>query len=143
LIRKIQKTDLNEITLLFKQLWPDTFIKQENIASILDKYLTDENYEIYCFEKEKILGLITLSKRPAFFYGGKVAVIEDIIVDKGKRRFGIGRKLVKFVEREMKTQGIKGIELSSDLYRHEAHQFWEKLGYEKSAFQFRKILNNR
>lgn len=140
MIRKIKKMDLNEIIPLFKQLWPDVFIKQENIEPLLDRYLNDENYEMYCFEEEKILGLITLSKRSAFFYGGTVAVIEDVIVDENIRRGGIGRKLVEFVERQMENQGIKGIELSSDFYRDETYKFWEKLGYTKSAFQFRKIF---
>jgi hypothetical protein len=50
--------------------------------------------------------------------------------------------LVKFVERKLKEKGISGIELSSDFNRTQAHEFWEKRGYQKSGFHLRKFIKN-
>lgn len=132
--------DLPDIIRLLNQLWADKFLNPEDVQSVLKRYIEDENYEMYCFEEGKILGIISISKRRAFYCGDKVAIIEDLIVDEQSRGKGIGKELVEFVERELKKEGIKGIELVSDVHRSEAHEFWDKLGYPKSGYQFRKIL---
>jgi len=128
---------------LFRQLWPDVSFEHENMSTLLDKYIMNDNYDMYCFEEEKILGFITINNRFAFFYGGNVALIEDLIVDEKHRKRGVGRKLVEFVEKELERQGIKSIELASDFHRDDAHLFWEKLGYTKSAYQYRKTFNKQ
>ena len=143
MIRKIKIEDLVDVLQLLKQLWPDASIIPEDMEVLFKQFLKDDCYDMYCYEDEKILGIITISERHTFFYGGKVAVIEDLVVEGQNRGRGIGRKLVEFVEKELDKEGIKAIELSSDLHRSEAHRFWEKLGYGSSAYQFRKTLSDR
>ncbi|MFB0560431.1 MAG: GNAT family N-acetyltransferase [Candidatus Lokiarchaeia archaeon] len=67
-------------------------------------------------------------------------MIEDLVVEEKFRNKGIGKKLVDFVEQQIKHERIRGIELSSDFNRNQAHKFWERLGYKKLAYQFRKSL---
>jgi GNAT superfamily N-acetyltransferase len=67
-------------------------------------------------------------------------IIEDLIVDKKYRRKGIGSQLVQLVEKIARQQGCKTIELNSDMNRQETHYFWEAIGYERKAYQFRKSI---
>ena len=67
-------------------------------------------------------------------------IIEDLIIDEKHRRKGIGTKLVRFAEEIAEKKACYAIELNSDLYRKETHRFWEALGYECKAYQFRKTI---
>ncbi|UCG70061.1 MAG: GNAT family N-acetyltransferase [Thermoplasmata archaeon] len=140
MIRKIRSEDIPDVMRLLEQLWPDIHLDPKEIKTILDKYIQNDDYDIYCYEEQKVQGIITITKRDAFYYGGKVAIIEDLIVDKKYRGQEIGRKLVEFVEKELKQNGIRAIELSSNLHRDRAHEFWERMDYKKSGYESRKIF---
>ena len=140
MIRKVVKKDFPDCLRLFQELWPNVSIDSSYMQSVLEQYLENENYEVYCFEKDRIIGIVTVTKRLTFFYGGKVAIIEDLVIEEKFRNKGIGKKLVEFVEQQIKQEGIRGIELSSDFHRNQAHKFWERMGYKKLAYQFRKTL---
>ena len=140
MIRQVISADLNRGVELLQQLWPEKQIKDGQLHEVLEKYIGGSGYRIYGYEEDGILlGIITVSFRWALFHEGKVAIIEDLIVDQAHRDKGIGRKLVRFAEDRVAADGeVKAIELSSDLHRKAAHEFWEKCGYSKLAFQFRK-----
>lgn len=140
MIRKVVKKDFPDCLRLFQELWPNVSINSSDIQSVLEQYLKNENYEIYCYEKDGVIGIVTITKRLTFFYGGKVAIIEDLVIEEKIRNKGIGKRLVDFVEQRMKQEGIRGIELSSDFHRNQTHRFWERMGYKKLAYQFRKNL---
>jgi len=142
MIRPITDRDFSRVVELLHQLWPDKRIDYEDMRKVVRKYIKESNYHIYGFEENGILlGIVTVSFRWAVFYEGKVATIEELIVDQAYQGKGIGKTLVKFVEEKIVKPGkAKGIELSSDLRRTSTHGFWEKLGYPKSAFEFRKRL---
>jgi GNAT superfamily N-acetyltransferase len=142
LIRRITEDDKEEIMPLLQQLWPDAPLDLNKTKEVLNRYLKDDNYKMFCFEEKQIIGLITISKRYAFYYGGRVAIIEDLVVDELNRGKGIGGELVEFTEKEIKAQGISAIEVASDIHRNQAHQFWEKQGYTRSAYQFKKKLDS-
>jgi ribosomal protein S18 acetylase RimI-like enzyme len=142
MIRPVTKEDLPAIVRLFRELWPTEPLTADEMAPVLDMYLHDNDYELFCFEKDTIVGIITVSKRWAFFHRGRVGVIEELIVSEGCRGQGIGKKLTRFVEERLSEQGITGVELTSDLRRKQTHRFWEHLGYERRAFQFRKRMRH-
>ncbi len=83
------------------------------------------NYEEFCFAAEddgKIAGVIT-----GRAYYNEVH-IGDLIVGKGYRRDGIGRKLVTAVENAYKEKGFEKITLTT--FGFQAPEFYRKLGYE-------------
>lgn len=143
MIRPVTKEDLPVLVRLSRELWPNQRLTVDEIARVLDHYLQDNDYEIFCFEKDTVVAIITVSKRWAFFHRGRVGVIEELIVGEGCRGQGIGKKLMRFVEDRLREQGITGVELTSDLRRNNTHRFWEHLGYQRRAFQFRKRMRQR
>jgi len=140
MIRQITDKDFSRVVELLHQLWPEKHVQYEEMRKVIRKYIKESNYHIYGYEeKGTLLGIITVSFRWALFYEGKAATIEELVVDQTHQGKGIGRKLVKFAEDTIIKKGkAKGMELSSDVRRKATHEFWEKCGYPKPAFQFRK-----
>ena len=53
---------------------------------------------------------------------------------------GIGKMLMERVEELAKERGISMIGLASGFQRTEAHEFYERLGYQKTSFRFSKRI---
>jgi GNAT superfamily N-acetyltransferase len=114
-------------------------IHPRQMEPLLKRIIKDPEYLFYGFEMDGVLAAIaTVSFREVLFYEGKMATIEEIIVDNIHRGKGIGKKLVKKVEQLAKKKKVRGIETFSDFHRKRTHTFWEKREYPKLAYQFRK-----
>jgi len=46
------------------------------VEYVLERYLEDENHEIFCYEVGRIIGVVSVTERWTFLYGGKDAIIE-------------------------------------------------------------------
>lgn len=74
-------------------------------------------------EQEEIIGMITYAVDDN---QGKVGLLAVAPNNQGK---GIGQKLVQFVEASLSEEGIKSIEIPTQLSNVGACRFYEKLGY--------------
>lgn len=63
-------------------------------------------------------------------------VIAGLVVDRNHRRRGIGRMLLERAEEWATRQGCHLVRLWSSSTRTRAHQFYERLGYEKVKLQY-------
>ena len=139
ILRQLTTADFCDFLQLLGQLWPEKKLHEEGIRRVFDIYLNDSNYLLYGYEKDsELAGIVTVSIRWAFFYEGKVAIIEDFVVRKDIRTRGIGTAVVQEMEQKLHNIGVKKIELCSDLHRIQTQRFWKRLGYESLAYQFRK-----
>jgi GNAT superfamily N-acetyltransferase len=141
-IRLVQQSDTADVLQLLRQLWPEKHVDEAGVGASIERYVTDPQYWIYGYEVEGVLrGLVTVSFRWTLFHGGQVAIVEDVVVDEGFRGQGIGTALVDFVEGRLVEDGrARVVEVNSDLQRVAAHDFWEKHGYSRLAYQFRKVV---
>jgi GNAT superfamily N-acetyltransferase len=64
--------------------------------------------------------------------GGKVLLLEDVIVGRAHRGGGLGRKLIEHVLQWAKQQGMTRVTLLADRDNHSALDFYRKLGFELS-----------
>lgn len=68
-------------------------------------------------------------------------VIENVIVSNKYRGGGIGRLLMQYMESIARERGCYYIMFVSSMFRQEAHQFYESMGYKRDEVQgFRKRL---
>jgi GNAT superfamily N-acetyltransferase len=147
--RSAIEKDFENCLSLFQQLWPalkiiitktETQVIQD-LKKIFCRLIKNPNNNIILAETDrKIIGLMDLSFRETLFNQDWVMIIEDLIIDKNYQRRGIGTQLVKLAEKIALQRDCSNIELNSDLHRMETHQFWEALGYERKAYQFRKVV---
>lgn len=67
-------------------------------------------------------------------------IVENVVVDTGARRQGVGQALMDDVLRRARDASCYKIQLLSRKGRSEAHAFYERLGFEASAEGFRRYL---
>jgi len=77
----------------------------------------------------KIVGMLTLAiiDIPT----GKLARIEDVVVDKAARGQGIGEKITIAAIEKAKELGIKKIDLTSNPKREAANRLYQRLGFKQ------------
>ena len=69
-------------------------------------------------------------------YCGAILSIDDLVVDAGTRSRGCGTMLLDWLKAEALRQGCGQIHLDSGLQRTDAHRFYEREGFEKTATHF-------
>ena len=72
--------------------------------------------------------LITISTAE----GGRVLLLEDVIVRSEHRGGGLGRRLIEHVLQWAREQGMTRVTLLADRDNHSALDFYRKLGFENS-----------
>ncbi|WP_437939410.1 GNAT family N-acetyltransferase [Sorangium sp. So ce341] len=63
------------------------------------------------------------------YLGGRVAQIENVIVDPSLRSRGIGEAMMRWAIDEARRRGCFRVQLTSNKARRRAHRFYERLGF--------------
>jgi GNAT superfamily N-acetyltransferase len=76
------------------------------------------------------------------FESGQRCEILGLVVDRTRRRSGLGSALVAEVERWASARGLAEVSVRSNVVREESHPFYERLGYARAKTQhvYRKLL---
>lgn len=113
-------------------------ITVDNVRSSLQKVLSNDDYFSFVAEdKSGICGFISAVREISLEIGEYCRILA-LAVKKEYQSRGIGTALVELVESKARTEGAKLVTLSSQFKRTGAHEFYEKLGYEKTSFTFKK-----
>ncbi len=86
----------------------------------------------------RVIAMSTVVFRPTLHELGDIARLIAVVVDPGRRGQGIGRQLMADAERISWARGAVRIEVTSAEYRHEAHAFYEHMGYRQNGRRFGK-----
>jgi GNAT superfamily N-acetyltransferase len=114
------------------------------MRSRLEAVLADEDHLVLVAESQdkQIVGWLHADVRrtPLSEPGVNVA---GLVVDQKFRRNGVGRALMREAEAWTLARGFKWVSLRSNVVRNHAHNFYERLGYErvKTQHAYRKPLH--
>lgn len=141
-IRTMTAQDLPQVGRLSSQLRGKT-IELESISksfAALSK-LPDHELLVAENEEQKIVGWVHIFPFPTLG-SGVVAEVGGLVVDEAARGQGVGTKLMDHAEAWAKEKKFEKVRLGSQLFRTEAHQFYQKRGYQiiKHAYIFDKAL---
>lgn len=81
----------------------------------------------------QIVGMVNLLYTFSTALGGKVAILEDLIIDKEHRNKGLGTKLIKHAISHCQNNDYKRITLLTDITNKNAQKFYSKMGFEASS----------
>ena len=83
-----------------------------------------------------VVGYLLGFHHAAFFANGRVAWVEEIMVEESLRRQGVGAALMREFEAWARTEECRLVALAT----RRARAFYAAIGYEESALYFRKLL---
>ncbi|MCH9813794.1 MAG: GNAT family N-acetyltransferase [Epsilonproteobacteria bacterium] len=146
----IHKAELQDIPILCELLHilfsqevefvPDQTKQEKALCQIIESEIVGD---IFVAKVEgKIVAMVNLLYTLSTALGGKVALLEDMIVHPAYQGRGIGSTLIDETMREAQKAGCQRITLLSDDDNHSAHRFYQKSGFSPSSMKsFRNLLS--
>lgn len=140
-VRRARKEDAAAIAELSGQLgYPST---KEQVERRLVHVLADSAHTLFVAEMTgghiggwlHVFGYHVVESDPRAEVGG-------LVVDEAQRGAGIGRLLMQNAENWAREKGYAAVGLRSNIVRHDAHAFYQRIGYKipKTQHVFRKEL---
>jgi len=133
--------DFQSIVKLYKQLWEKWDMFDEGkLQEIFENDIENKRKEYLLANiGNEVVGICSVRFNDDWHYL-KTATIDELIVNKDFRNRGIGRQLLDKACEVAREKGCYRIELHSNIKRTVAHEFYEKYGFEKSSYYFKKKL---
>jgi GNAT superfamily N-acetyltransferase len=145
-IRHAQSEDNKALAKLLKQLFdqeaefvPDDNAQQEGLRAILE----DESIgTVFVVERDDtIVGMVSLLWSISTALGGKVAWLEDMVIDNAHHGNGLGSLLLEHALAYAKNVGCRRVTLLTDEDNQPAHRFYARFGFTASPMKpFRLIF---
>ena len=132
-IRKACTADLHTMTGLLSELFnietdfvPNVRHQRQGLADLMNK---PDATLLVAVTGSSIVGMCTLQPLISTAEGGKVGLVEDVVIAASYRKSGIGRKLLKEIEMIARAEGMSRLQLLSDRDNETASAFYEHLGW--------------
>lgn len=139
-IRKLESNDIEQSYKLLNELY-DNEIEYDIFENKYNDSLKDNNfYGIVAEENGIILGVLVSRVVNRLVKSKDILFIDDLIVDKGCRSKGIGNLLLQSAIIFAKKQNCGTIELKSYINNEKSHKLYEKMGFKKLHYAFKKNL---
>jgi GNAT superfamily N-acetyltransferase len=148
-IRPANRGDLAQILRLFSL---DDVTASANRVSLaeqhhaaFDEIAADPNNHVFVADLDaRVVGTFQLTFIRQLTYGGcLVAQVESVFVDPAVRSRGVGRSMMEFARAEAERRGALRLQLTSNVQRERAHQFYERLGYRATHKGMKLYLSPR
>ena len=138
-IREAQAGDAPRLKQLINDLGHP--IEEADIVRNLETLTTTDLLPLVAVEGGGIIGLCGLAATVTVHRDAPVGRVSIMVVDEAHRSRGIGALLVAEAEKRLAERGCVILEVTSNIKRDRAHNFYEKLGYERTSYRFMKRLD--
>ncbi|WP_062049303.1 N-acetyltransferase [Bacillus sp. JCM 19034] len=102
-------------------------------AFIKDRIVNKESVIFVVKDKEKYVGFTQLYPTFSSVSMKRAWILNDLYVDEGARKQGIGEKLLQKAKESAIITGAKRISLSTSVDNHSAQRLYEKCGYKQDT----------
>ena len=140
MIRKLELKDLEEVFKLLDELYENK-MEYSIFIEKYKEYLKDNNfYGIVAVEDSKVVGVLISRIINRLAKKKNILFIDDLIVNGKYRNTGIGKLLIQDATNYAMSKDCGALELTSMIENVNAHRFYEKNGFEKRQYKFKKHL---
>lgn len=141
IIRKCELSDVTSVYELIRNELGYPKIIESDVLKRFQLMSSLENYIVLVAEIDgKVCGFISTVKEISLEVDGEFLRVIGLAVKTEYQRSGIGSALLCAVEKIADEHKYGVITLSSNFKRVEAHKFYEKQGYTRTSFTFKKYL---
>lgn len=122
-----------------EEFQPDRQKQQDGLKQILE----NENlgFILLARQGKDIIGMVNILFTVSTALGGRVGILEDMVVLPEVRNKGIGSTLMEAAVKRAKEAGCLRMTLLTDVDNEKAHRFYEQGGFSKSSMVvFRTML---
>lgn len=141
-VRSCKCDDINVVYELICELEECQFDYEKFKLVYRSKLNNEKNHYFVAIYDKMIVGFISIYIDYQLHHEDKVATIEELIINNKYRSMGIGKILVEHAVALAKKQQCEIIELTSNLKRLRAHQFYQNNGFIKSSYKLMRILKD-
>lgn len=140
-IREIESKDYPAVAAIWRDVLEIPSATDEVTAKTYEQMKRDSRYHTFVAEADgRIAGLVTAVEVIAIGYPNGYIKMNGLGVLPEFQRQGIGRMLMERVEKLAAERGADAIGLASGFKRTGAHGFYERMGYSKTSYWFRKRM---
>src|SRR5512133_2121934 len=140
-IRQCRSEDFGQIVELLRQLWPEKHLDVASLQTVFDRALASDLQVYLCATKEqRIVGFGSLTLKNNLWQEGYLAHVDELIVDKQNRGCGMGTRLLEELVAAARQWRCRRVELDSAFHRRQAHEFYQRHGFEGRAVLFSRAL---
>lgn len=129
------------LTLLFSQeqeFTPDPAAQQLGLAAILEQQ--DSGRILVARYQGEVIAMVSLLFTISTALGGRVALLEDMVVNPTHRGKGIGSQLLTYALAFAQTEQILRITLLTDHDNLAAQHFYQQHGFQQSGMQAWRLI---
>jgi ribosomal protein S18 acetylase RimI-like enzyme len=138
-VRAVEAADMEALADLMTQLGYET--RASEMQMRMEMILANKNYATFvAVSGGKVCGMIGTYTCYTYEHNSPSARIIALVVSEKMRGCGVGEKLVAEAEKDLAQKNIKRVAVNTHFKRTRAHEFYEKLGYEKNGFRLVKEL---
>jgi GNAT superfamily N-acetyltransferase len=131
-IKLCTKDDFSWVLKLLKQLWPKRTFVIKDVKKTFNDAIQSGNQFYFCAkQKEEIVWFGSFTIKNGLYAMGKVAILDELIVDDNHRKEWIAKILVDHMVNFAKKKKCVCIELECWSHRKPAHAFYENYWFEK------------
>ncbi|MFD0676040.1 MULTISPECIES: GNAT family N-acetyltransferase [unclassified Paenibacillus] len=136
--RKATLQDEQQMFVIANKLATSFVVNENDFKKIYSSLLEDGNVDIYVADIEsKLIGYVLAFHHNTFYANGLVTWVEELYVEEEYRGIKIGKALMQLIENAGKKRNTKLIALAT----RRASNFYEAIGYEKSATYYKKTIH--
>ncbi len=144
-VREARRDDIPQVLALYGHtgMGSQTGFSVANGERWLDQLARYPDYRLYvALNGPHVVGTYALLIMDNISHGGQPSgVVESVAVHPDWQRRGVGREMMAHAMARCRSKGCYKITLSSNLRRHEAHAFYDSLGFERHGYSFRISLD--
>ena len=137
--RKGTTSDLSELSRLLRQL--GYRVSADELRERWALWTHAGNTAVVAVRTDgSLAGMVTFNMMPVLYRAAPVGRVSALVVDKAERGAGIGLVLAQLAESMLAQAGCGILEVTSNIQRLTAHQFYEHIGYTCDSLRFSKVL---
>lgn len=118
----------NNLTGSHREIWADYCLQM----------IQGSNSEVYLLKSDQSIDAFAIVEKNSS--QGTFATLNDIVIRKGLRNAGLGKKFIEKIFQLLVNQGVREVFAESGKDNHSAHRFLNKTGFEQTSIVLKKKL---